>query len=231
MIDYYSRVAPVLLPHLAGRPVTLVDRRDGRPVEVDVPDWVRTDGPGGRPLIEDLPTLVWAADLGAPEPHVPPRTAGRRVPDRLVFDLVPAAGATLADCCRVAERLHDLLTADGLAPLARTGGTGGLQVHAGIRARGARRPMAYARQRARLLTGPVLVDAAGTAPAATCVAPYVLRGTDRPVASVPVTWDEVRACRDPARLTFTPEDVLDRIAEHGDLFAALDRTRAALPPP
>jgi bifunctional non-homologous end joining protein LigD len=78
-------------------------------------------------------------------------------------------------------------------------------------------------------TGKVFIDWPQNNPAKTTVAPYSLRGRDTPTVSTPITWDEVRACRRAAQLVFTADDVLDRVADHGDLFAGLDDTRADLP--
>jgi bifunctional non-homologous end joining protein LigD len=266
VINYYSRVAPVLLPHLAGRPATFIRFPDGvdgekffeKNVPRHAPDWVRTvrlpssGSRGGHGdhidhvVLDDLPTLVWAANLAALELHVPQWTMGPdgpRPPDRLVFDLDPGPGATLVDCCRIAERLHDILTADGLTPFAKTSGAKGMQLYAGISAGD---PSAYAKALAERLAAEtpdlavakmaknlrrdkVFIDWSQNNPAKTTIAPYSLRGRERPTVSTPVTWDEVRACRRPAGLTFTADDVLDRVADLGDLLAGLDESRAPLP--
>lgn len=262
VIDYYSRVAPVLLPHLRGRPVTFVRFPDGvggqaffqKNIDSSAPDWLPTAAlPSGGtrrgsnadeiiryPLIEELAALVWAANLAALELHVPQwRVAAgpvRGLPDRLVFDLDPGPGTSIVECCRVAERLHTALTADGLTPTAKTSGGKGLQVYAAITTDDPGRPSAYAKTLAErfaadtpdlvtakmtkaLRTGKVFIDWSQNNPAKTTVAPYSLRGRDHPTASTPVTWEEVRDCRHPDDLTFTADDVLDRVAEHGDLFA------------
>lgn len=78
-------------------------------------------------------------------------------------------------------------------------------------------------------TGRVFIDWSQNNPAKTTIAPYSLRGRDHPTVSTPVTWDEVRACRHVNHLTFTADDVLDRVGEHGDLLAGLDERRAPLP--
>jgi bifunctional non-homologous end joining protein LigD len=269
VIDYYSRIAPFLLPHLSDRPVTFIRFPNGvggqrffqKNVPQGAPDWVRTvrlAGTGSRgggetveyALIDDLAALVWAANLAALELHVPQWTvddqAARRPPDRLVFDLDPGPGTTVVDCARVAERLHDLLVADGLTPFAKTSGAKGMQLYAAVRVREADRTSAYAKSLAEHLAretpdlvtakmtkvlrpGRVLVDWSQNNPAKTTVAPYSLRGRDGPTASTPVTWDEVRACRLPADLRFTADQVLDRVALLGDLLADLAHTGAALP--
>jgi bifunctional non-homologous end joining protein LigD len=264
VINYYTRIAPALLPHLKDRPVTFVRYPDGvgneRFFEKDVsrhaPDWVRTaslTGTGGTvdyPLLDDLPTLVWAANLAALELHVPQwavdHDGTRRSPDRLVFDLDPGAPATVVECCRAAERLRDILASDGLTPVPKTSGAKGLQVYCGVRTHRPDSTSAYAKALAERLAhqtpdlvvskmtkslrrGKVFVDWSQNNPAKTTIAPYSLRGRERPTVSTPVTWDEVRGCREPDDLVFTAAQVLDRVDEHGDLFAGVTGSRAWLP--
>ncbi|RSD25043.1 DNA ligase D [Amycolatopsis eburnea] len=268
VINYYSRVAPVLLPHLAGRPVTFIRYPDGvdgqkwfgKNVPNGAPSWLRTarlPSTGSRgsgdtidyPLLDDLPGLVWAANIAALELHVPQWTVAdgtRNPPDRLVFDLDPGPGTSIVDCCRVAERLHDVLAADGLTPYAKTSGSKGMQLYCGIAAGDPAAPSAYAKRLAQRLAketpetvtavmakaqrpGRVFIDWSQNNPAKTTVAPYSLRGRDHPTVSTPVTWAEVRACRHVSHLTFTADDVLDRVAEHGDLLTGLAEERAPLP--
>ncbi|MFJ7219027.1 DNA ligase D [Amycolatopsis sp. NPDC098790] len=269
VINYYSRIAPVLLPHLAGRPVTFIRYPNGvggekwfeKNVPNGAPPWLRTvrlPSTGSRgsgdtidyPLLDDLPALVWSANMAALELHVPQWTvtvdADRQPPDRLVFDLDPGPGTTVVDCARVAERLHDLLVTDGLTPFAKTSGSKGMQLYCGIRTDDPAAPSAYAKRLAQQLAretpgtvtavmakaqrgGRVFIDWSQNNPAKTTVAPYSLRGRDHPTVSTPLTWDEVRACRHVHHLTFTAEEVLDRVDEHGDLLAGVAENRAPLP--
>ncbi|WP_370949618.1 DNA ligase D [Amycolatopsis sp. cg5] len=269
VIHYYSHIAPVLLPHLAGRPVTFIRFPNGvggqqfyeKNAAKGAPSWLKTAtlpstgsrGTGGTidyPLLDGLPALVWAANLAALELHVPQWQVGRgsvkRPPDRLVFDLDPGEGTTIVDCARVAERLHDILAADGLTPVAKTSGSKGMQLYCGIRTRSPETPSAYAKALADQLAaetpelvvskmtkalrpGKVFIDWSQNNPAKTTVAPYSLRGRDQPTVSTPLTWDEVRACRSPDQLVFTADDVLERVERLGDLFAVIDETRVALP--
>jgi bifunctional non-homologous end joining protein LigD len=266
VVDYYTRVAPVLLPHLAGRAVTRKRYPDGvdGPVFFEknaprgTPDWVRTEvlpSPGstkGRDTIEyvvvdDLATLVWTANLAALELHthmwrvVHPRgkPARQAPPDLLVLDLDPGPPATVVDCCEVALLLRDALAEDGHEPLAKTSGNKGLQLYAraaGLRS--AEDTSAYAKGLAQrfekshpdlvvhrmaktLRPGKVLLDWSQNNAAKTTVSVYSLRARDTPTVSTPVTWAEVEACREPGDLVFTSDDVLARVAEHGDLFAPL----------
>jgi bifunctional non-homologous end joining protein LigD len=151
VIDYYQRIAPVLLPHIADRPVTIKRYPDGvdgkfffqknAPAH---PDWVptaRIRSPGStksREEVEyilggDLPTLIWAANLAALELHAPMwRYPEIGKPDSLVFDLDPGAPATIVECCEVALLLRPLLADRGLEPLAKTSGGKGLQLYAPV---------------------------------------------------------------------------------------------------
>jgi bifunctional non-homologous end joining protein LigD len=268
VISYYSRIAPALLPHLRNRPVTFIRFPNGvhgqkffqKNIDASAPDWLPTvplRGGGSRrgadadevvryPLLHELAALVWAANLAALELHVPQWTVTdgvRNAPDRLVFDLDPGPGTTIVDCCRVAERLFDVLTADGLIPVATTSGSKGLQVYAGIETANPRTPSAYAktiaatfeRQTPQDVTatmakarreGRVFIDWSQNNPAKTTITPYSLRGRDEPTVATPVTWDEVRACREPEQLTFTADEVLERVSEVGDLFLPVEQSKA-----
>lgn len=151
VIDYYQRIAPMLLPHIAGRPVTIKRYPDGvdgkfffQKNAPSHPDWVptaRLPSPGStksRDTIEyilggDLPTLIWAANLAALELHTPMwRYPLVGQPDLLVFDLDPGPPATIVQCCTVALLLKPLLTDLGLEPVAKTSGGKGLQLYAVI---------------------------------------------------------------------------------------------------
>ncbi|WP_434533179.1 hypothetical protein [Amycolatopsis carbonis] len=148
----------------------------------------------------------------------------------------------MVECARVAERLLEVLTGDGLTPLPKTSGSKGLQVYCGVRTRQPERTSAYAKAVAEQLAaelpelvvakmakdlraGRVLIDWSQNHVAKTTIAPS-LRGRDTPAVSTPVTWDEVRAFRAAAELRFTDEDVLHRV-EDGDLLAGLHDTRVA----
>src|SRR5579863_1531908 len=259
VLDYYQRVAPVLLPHIAARPLTLKRYPEGvdgeaffqKHVTQHRPDWIRTAripsessrGRGAGPVtylvVDDLPALIWAANLAGLELHVPQwRVPGLRRPDLLVFDLDPGAPANIVDCCRVAEDLRPLLEADGFAPLAKTSGGKGLQLYAPISGvtsdQASDRARAFAERLERdqprrvvsrmtkvLRTGKVLIDWSQNNGSKTTVAPYSLRARQSPTVSTPVSWDEVQACRRPEELFFTADLVLDRVDKRGDLFAPL----------
>jgi bifunctional non-homologous end joining protein LigD len=151
VIDYYSRIAPVLLPHLADRPLTVKRYPNGvaekfffeKNAARGTPSWVRTitlPVPGSTKnretidfiVVEELATLVWLANLAALELHVPqwrvPKRARKPRTDLIVFDLDPGPPATIAECCEVAVALQDVLEADGLTAFAKTSGSKGMQV-------------------------------------------------------------------------------------------------------
>jgi bifunctional non-homologous end joining protein LigD len=175
VIDYYVRIAPVLLPHVAGRPVTFTRWPDGVDGQAffeknsarHAPAWVRSatvPSPGstkGREtldmvLLTAVPDLVWSANLAALELHVPQWQLGSRgqakLPDLLVLDLDPGPGTGVTECARVGHRLRERLVADGLDPVVKTSGSKGLQVYAPIRCRDADHPSRYAKALAQDLS-------------------------------------------------------------------------------
>ncbi len=261
VIDYYTRIAPVLLPHVVDRPLTVVRWPDGvegksffeKNAPSHTPDWVRTvtlPVPGSSMnrgeiryvLIEDLPTVVWAANLASLEMHVPQWRVGPRggvkPPDRLVLDLDPGPPADVVACATVARMLRDILVDDGLEPVVKTSGSKGLQLYCAVHASSGDQTSAYAkrlgerlekqhpelvvsRMAKNLRPGKVFVDWSQNNAAKTTVAPYSLRARPLPTVSTPVTWAEIEACEDAGDLRFTAPEVLDRVGESGDLFAAL----------
>ena len=269
VVDYYVRVAPVLLPHVADRPMSFQRFPDGvatkgffaKNAPPGTPDWVRRvrlPAPGSTMsretldyvVVGDLPTLVWAANLAALELHVPQWTVGPRGAvrdsDRLVLDLDPGAPASIVECAEVALLLKDLVTADGLTPLAKTSGSKGMQVSASVVPTSDERTSRYAHELAKRLEkerpdlvvsrmaknlrgGKVFVDWSQNNAAKTTVAPYALRARPQPWVSTPVTWDEVAACRAPQDLQFTAEQTLERVEQHGDLWKPLLGKGSKLP--
>jgi bifunctional non-homologous end joining protein LigD len=151
VIDYYTRISPVLLPHLAGRSLTRVRFPSGvqapgffeKNAPAGTPAWVRTErlpaprSASGRNeldyiVVERLATLVWLANLAALELHTPQWKVNRRgrilEPDLLVVDLDPGPPAGLAECGEVALLLRDRLARDGLAAYPKTSGKKGMQL-------------------------------------------------------------------------------------------------------
>lgn len=169
VIDYYTRIAPAILPHLADRPLTLRRYPDGVVAESfydkdasrHAPDWlrvVRLPTPGsskahdeiGYAVVDGLAALVWAANLAGLELHVPQWTVSSggvpQAPDLMVFDLDPGPPATVVECARVAEMIRGLLARDGLECYAKTSGSKGLQVYAAVQTTDAKDTSTYARQ-------------------------------------------------------------------------------------
>ncbi|HEY2166492.1 MAG TPA: non-homologous end-joining DNA ligase [Jatrophihabitantaceae bacterium] len=256
VIDYYTRIAPVLIPHIADRPMTIKRYPNGvdqpfffeKNVSRGTPDWVRTvrlPAPGSTKnreeidyvVVDDLPTLVRLANLAALELHVPQWRVTKRArtprTDLIVFDLDPGPPATINECCQVALLLREILVADGFTPFAKTSGSKGMQISAPIQAEDMGLPSEYAhslasrleeqhpdlvvsRMTKSLRPNKILVDWSQNNPAKTTVAPYSLRARAAPTVSTPLTWAEVETG---GELRFTAADVLDRVNEHGDLFA------------
>lgn len=270
VLDYYTRIAPTLLPHLANRALTFKRYPDGvdapfffaKNAPQGTPEWVRTvelASPGSTknretihyPVADDLPTLVWAANLAALELHVPMWRVDARGnpenPDLMVFDLDPGAPATILECCEVACHLRQVLEADGLAGYPKTSGSKGLQLYVPLDGSSPWQDVhAYAKQVAQRLEkeqpelvvwnmkkelrrGKVLVDWSQNNAAKTTVAVYSLRARSEPTVSTPVTWDEVEACRSPTDLRFTSSETLDRVEQQGDLFAPCLKGGQSLP--
>jgi bifunctional non-homologous end joining protein LigD len=260
VIDYYARVSEALLPHLRGRPLTLKRYPNG----VDQPYFYEKRCPPHRPpwvhtaeadgirycVIDDLPSLVWVANLADLELHVPlAKAKNYHRPDLVVFDLDPGAPADLVQCCEVALLLRGLFDSLGLACFAKTSGSKGLQVYVPLNVPGVTyddtKPFARAvaealeRERPKLVVsnmkkslraGKVLVDWSQNDPHKTTVCVYSLRALERPTVSTPVTWDEIEACANgKTRLVFEADAALRRVAGEGDLFAPLLELKQKLP--
>jgi bifunctional non-homologous end joining protein LigD len=259
LIDYYTRVSPALLPHLRGRPLTLKRYPDGVEGEYfyekncpsHAPGWVRKELIGGISycVCEDLPTLVWAANLADLELHPSlSKTDDMSRPTVMAFDLDPGEGAGLAECCEVALILREALAQLGLDCYAKTSGSKGIQVYVplntdGVDYRGgtklisnalarhleAQNPrLIVASQRKDLRAGKVLIDWSQNDEHKTTVCVYSLRARERPTVSTPLGWEEVER-GDPEELVFEAGDVLERVEEHGDLFGPVAEQRQRLP--
>ncbi len=265
MISYYREVGPALVPHVAGRPVTL-----GRlPEGVEGPGWYQTNcrqpapwmrtarvaGRGGEPqeycVIDDVPALLWVANLGTIELH--PLLAEADAPDRplvVVFDLDPGPPAGIVEACRVALMLRAELEQRGFTSLAKTSGSKGVHVYVPLNAdERYERTKPFAREIAATLAerhpdqvvpgiaraeraGLVFFDWAQNDPVRSTVAPYSLRAAPTPKVSTPITWEEVeRAVEtgDAESLRFEPRRVLDRLEKSGDVFEPILRIRQSLP--
>jgi bifunctional non-homologous end joining protein LigD len=221
VVDYYARIAPVMIPHLAGRAATLVRAPDGpdgqrffeKRCPPSAPDWVRSGGKLGSCIVDDAPTLVWLANLAALELHTHQHLV--EMPDEpraVVFDLDPGPPAGVLDCARTALDLRALLDRLGLTAYLKTSGSKGL--HLSVPLNGAdpaitddaTKSFALAIGRVLAEAGPdrvtvtmaknlrpgkVFVDWSQNDDNKTTVAVYSLRIRSQPTVSTPISWDEV----------------------------------------
>ena len=267
VIDYYMRIAPYVLPHLQGRALTLKRYPNG--VEAQYfyeknapshrPDWVktatipiRTDGRTiDFVLADDLPTLVWLANLADLELHTSlAKASDPRAPTILAFDLDPGPPATIVECAHVALRLREVFAHLGLEGFPKTSGSKGMQVYVPLNVpTGYSETKRFSQAIAQLLerrhpelvvsemrkdrrAGKVFVDWSQNDEHKTTVAAYSLRAKEQPTVSTPLRWEEVEAVtesEDPDELVFTSADVLERVAADGDLFAPVEELRQELP--
>ena len=217
------------------------------------PAWVQTREINGvnYTLVDERATLVWLANLADIELHTSLALAeAPQRPTMLVFDLDPGAPAGILECCEVALVLRGLFEALKLRSVVKTSGSKGLQVYVPLNSEvgyGQTKPFAkhvaellesrmpeivVSRMAKSLRRGKVLVDWSQNDDHKTTVSVYSARATERPGVSTPLGWEEVTACReaaDPQRLVFSPDEVLARVAERGDLFAPLLDVRQELP--
>jgi bifunctional non-homologous end joining protein LigD len=257
VIDYYTRIAPALLPHLRDRPLTLKRYPNGvdgghfyeKRCPSHAPEWVRREHVQGIDfcVCDDLPTLVWLANLADLELH-PSLSLVDDVdrPTAMAFDLDPGEPAALAECCEVAFLLRDALERLGLESFAKTSGSKGIQVYVplnddgidydhGTKAlshalarhlEGQHPKLIVSQQRKELRRGKVLIDWSQNDEHKTTVCVYSLRARERPTVSTPLAWEELE---DPGSLVFEAADVLDRAGRDGDLFAPVVEMRQELP--
>jgi bifunctional non-homologous end joining protein LigD len=254
IIDYYVRVAPVMLPHIQDRGVTLRRWPNGvtessffeKRCPSHRPGWVGTCvGSGDRRgggieycRLDSIAALAWTANLAALEIHAPMARCGAiDSPSMLVFDLDPGEPATIIECCQVALEIQEVLETVGLASFPKTSGSKGMQLYAPLNTPHEHQHAAdFALAVAQLLEkklsklvlsnmtkklrkGKIFIDWSQNSRHKTTIAPYSLRAKDRPTVSTPLTWDEVGDGADGEPLGFEASEVLERIDEHGDLFA------------
>ena len=267
VIDYYARIAPVLVPHLAGRPVTLKRYPEGvdhqyffeKNATQYRPEWVKTaaiwSGSNRRNvnyiLTDDLPTLIWVANLASIELHPSLSLANEMdCPRAMVFDLDPGPPANIVQCCQVGIWLRNIFEHFGLQSFPKTSGSKGLQIYVPLNT-----PTTYdatkgfANALARLLesehkdlvvsdmkkelrVGKVLVDWSQNDEHKTTISVYSLRARERPTVSTPVKWQEVEQAlkkKNPDVLMFESSQVLARVEKVGDLFEPVLRLEQKLP--
>jgi bifunctional non-homologous end joining protein LigD len=260
VIAYYAAVADVMLPHVRDRAATRkrwvngvgTEKKPGmmffqKNLDDSTPSWVRRrtiehkDHSNEYPLVNDLATLTWLAQIASLEIHVPQWQFGRtgviRNPDRLVLDLDPGPGMALTDCADVARIARDILKGMGLDPMPVTSGSKGIHLYAALdgkqtsdqvsavahelaRAMEADHPdLIVSDMKKSLRDGKVLVDWSQNSGNKTTVAPYSLRGRMRPMVAAPRTWREL-ASKDLKHLDF--EEVMARVKKRADPLASLN---------
>lgn len=259
VIDYYTRIAPVLIPHVVGRPVTRKRWPDGVGTEDDpgmvffakdlergAPSWVRrmpiphSTGTKEYPLVSDVPTLVYLAQVASLELHVPQwrfaADGGRGPADRLVLDLDPGPGVGLAECAVVAGWARTILLGMGLEPYPVTSGSKGIHLYTALPpGQSTEQASALANELARAIEadhpdlvvssmkkterhGKVLIDWSQNNGSKTTIAPYSLRGRPQPMVAAPRTWEELD---DPGLRHLDFAEVLARVDDIGDPMAPL----------
>jgi bifunctional non-homologous end joining protein LigD len=255
LVDYYTAIAEVMIPHLQARPITLRRWPDGLDGETFFqkrapkhrPEWIETVELGGVDYlrIDEPAGLVWAANLAAIEIHPGLARAGSLdQPTSVVLDLDPGAPADMATCVEVAIILRGYLEQLGLEAWPKTSGSKGLQLYVpvgGTAGFDAAREFANGLARVAesehpelivsamdpaLRRGKVMIDWGQNAPSRTTVSVYSLRALDPPSVSTPVTWEELEK----GPLRFGPDEVLARVDEYGDLMAPVLEERQKLPP-
>ena len=261
VISYYSAVAEAMLPHVRNRPATRKRWVNGvgsaakpgmvffqKNLDDSAPSWVprrsleHKDHTNEYPLVNDLATLTWLAQIAALEIHVPQwqfgRTGTRRNPDRLVLDLDPGPGVGLAECAEVARLARAILQGMGLEPMPVTSGSKGIHLYAALdgnqtsdevstvahelaRSLEADHPdLIVSDMKKTLRDGKVLLDWSQNNGNKTTVAPYSLRGRMRPTVAAPRSWRELQSA-DLRQLEL--HEVVRRVARRGDLLAGVDR--------
>lgn len=263
VFDYYTRIAEVMVPHIAGRPATRKRWPNGvdqpsffeKQLASSAPEWLprasvtHRSGTTTYPIIDNPTALAWIAQQAALEVHVPQwrfiaewtRSGAQQLKPgpatRLVFDLDPGEGVTMAQLTEVARAVRDLIGDIGLTTFPLTSGSEGLHLYtplaAPVSSRGATvlaKRVAQQLEKAMpklvtstmtksLRTGKVFLDWSQNSASKTTVAPYSLRGREHPTVAAPRSWEELD---DPALSQLRYDEVLTRVARDGDLLAPLD---------
>ena len=267
VVDYYVRIAPVLVPHLAGRPLTMKRYPEGvdheyffeKNAPMHRPDWVKTAPIWSESnhrtinfiLANDLPTLVWIANLASIELHPSLSLAADiRTPTMIVFDLDPGPPANIVQCAQVGLWVREIFDHFGLQSFPKTSGSKGLQIYVPLNTKTSyEQTKSFAHAVARLLeqehpelvvsdmkkavrTNKVFVDWSQNDQHKTTISVYSLRAREQPTVSTPVLWDEVEQAlkkKEAGRLVFEAKDVLARVEKMGDLFEPVLQLKQKLP--
>lgn len=263
VFDYYTGIAEVMLPHIAGRAATRKRWPNGveqssffeKQLAASAPEWLprasisHRSGTTTYPIIDSVDGLAWIAQQAALEVHVPQwrfvaqwtRSKAEELKPgpatRLVFDLDPGEGVTMAQLAKVARAVRDLIADIGLTTFPLTSGSKGLHLYAPLEKPVSSRGASVLAKRVaqqletampKLVTstmtkslrdGKIFLDWSQNNGAKTTIAPYSLRGREYPTVAAPRTWDELD---DPGLGQLRYDEVLARVARDGDLLAALD---------
>ncbi len=221
------------------------------------PDWIGTAlGPGDRKggiqylVIDEVATLAWVGNMAALEVHAPmARAVDIDAPTMVVFDLDPGAPATIVDCCRVALEIQDVLADLDLQIWPKTSGSKGMQLYLPLNTphtheHASSFALAVAQvlenqdpkrvtsvMKKQLRKGKIFVDWSQNSHHKTTIAAYSLRARPTPTVSTPISWDEVQSGADGEVLSFTAPEVLERVADFGDVFAPTATLEQELPTP
>jgi bifunctional non-homologous end joining protein LigD len=267
VVDFYVRIASVLVPHLAGRALTMKRYPEGIDHEYFFeknapkfrPDWVKTAPVWSESnhrtinfiLADDLPTLVWIANLASIELH-PSLSLAEDIatPTMIVFDLDPGPPANIVQCAQVGLWVRDIFDHFGLRSFPKTSGSKGMQIYVPLNTKTSyQQTKSFAHAVARLLeqehpdlvvsdmkkavrTNRVFVDWSQNDQHKTTISVYSLRAREHPTVSTPITWEEVEQAlkkKDAAHLVFEAKDVLARVEKMGDLFDPVQRLKQKLP--
>ncbi|MGR0160622.1 ATP-dependent DNA ligase [Paenarthrobacter nitroguajacolicus] len=232
VLEYYAAVAPFLIPAAANRPVTRKRWVNGvgtaehpgqvffqKNLEDSAPRWIpraaiqHSDHTNVYPMVNNLATLTWMAQIASLEIHVPQwqvDAAGNPLrPDRFVLDLDPGPGAGLPECVEVAKLARSILQDMGMEPVPVTSGSKGIHLYTGLDGTlKSEQVSAFAHELARALEsdhpelvvsdmkkslrhGKVLVDWSQNSGNKTTIVPYSLRGKAHPTVAAPRTWREL----------------------------------------
>ncbi len=269
VVDFYVRIAPVLVPHLAGRALTMKRYPGGvgddqeyffeKNAPLHRPDWVKTAPVWSESnrrtihfvLANDLPTLVWIANLASIELHPSLSLAADiATPTMIVFDLDPGPPANIVQCAQVGLWVREIFDHFGLRSFPKTSGSKGLQIYVPLNTTTSyEQTKSFAHAVARLLeqehpelvvsdmkkavrTNKIFVDWSQNDEHKTTISVYSLRAREHPTVSTPVTWDEVKQAlkkKDAGRLVFEAKDALARVEKMGDLFEPVQKLKQKLP--
>ncbi|MEA2639247.1 MAG: bifunctional non-ous end joining protein LigD [Chloroflexota bacterium] len=269
LLDYYARVGPTMLPYLIGRAVTLKRYPNG--VEGEV--FFQKNCPVGRPqwlhtaqvwsvthqrfqrycMIDDLPSLLWIANLATIEMHVSLAHADQpETPTSVVLDLDPGAPASIVECAQVALWLRERCAALALQCFPKSSGSKGIHLHIPLNTPAtfdatktfahtladqlaeAHPDLVVSNMRRAQREGRVLVDWSQNDNFKTTVCVYSLRGRARPTVSAPITWDEIEHAwqtRDGRGLLVEAPQLFERLDRQGDLYAPLLTLKQSLASP